>query len=460
MLYTHNSQVVSTVETDTVLPPVSSWLYFTGIFLVGTVTVGVVLSSWIKYNVTVKAAATVRPTGEVRVVQSQVEGTVKSIFVKENQLVKSGDKIAQIDNEELLIERSQVKDNIQQSHLQIIQIDAQINALGNQIAAENNLIANTVNAAKSDLSRNQREYQERQINTKSEWLATLASSQKSEADVRKAQADLEFAKVDRDRYQQLAKIGAIGRREFEQKQLVVKQLESVLQSERKSLEISKLKILSARVAVNPSIANVTIAQERVAQEIARGESSLATLNKEKQQLIERRIQLHSQIKQYQQAIKQLDHKLKNSIVVATSSGIILKQNLRNPGQVIRMSESIAEIVPANAKLVIKAKIPAGDINKVVVGKVAKLRINSCPYPDYGTLDGVVKSISPDVITNREQTASSGYFEATIEPAQHVFGNQKQQCQLQPGMQAQADIITQEETALQFMLRKARLATDL
>jgi HlyD family secretion protein len=41
-----------------------------------------------------------------------------------------------------------------------------------------------------------------------------------------------------------------------------------------------------------------------------------------------------------------------------------------------------------------------------------------------------------------------------------FGNGDRQCYIQSGMEAKADIISKEETALQFILRKARLITDL
>lgn len=66
--------------------------------------------------------------------------------------------------------------------------------------------------------------------------------QKAKTDLQKPQTDLEFAKVDRDRYEQLSRIGAIGRREFEQKQLVVKQSELILKAEQKSFEIAKIKV--------------------------------------------------------------------------------------------------------------------------------------------------------------------------------------------------------------------------
>ncbi|MFN6036770.1 MAG: HlyD family efflux transporter periplasmic adaptor subunit, partial [Dolichospermum sp.] len=158
---------------------------------------------------------------------------------------------------------------------------------------------------------------------------------------------------------------------------------------------------------------------------------------------------------------------KNSSIIATSDGIILKLNLRNSGQVVRAGESIAEIVPDDrTSLVIKALIPSAEINKIAVGQKAQLRVDACPYPDYGTAKGVVKTISPDAITplskdtNTAISPGANYFEATIQPDKSSFGNNDRQCFLQSGMNGTADIISREETVLQFMLRRARLIADL
>ncbi len=463
MLYTHNQKIISSVENDEFLPPISRWTSLAGMFLVGTVAVGITLSSWVKYNVTVKADATVRPTGEIRVVQPEMEGTIKNILVKENQVVRMGDIIARLDTDQLMITKSQIQDNIQQGKLQLVQIDAQVRILNNQILAEKEVVEKLVASAKEDLLRNQREYQELQINTQGEFMIATANCQKAKTDLQKAQTDLEFAKVDRDRYEQLSRIGAIGRREFEQKQLVVKQSQLTLKAEQKSFEIAKIKVESSKAAVSPTTAMVTIAQQRIAQERAKGQANIASLNKEKQAFIERRLQLQTQIQQSQKELKQIENQLRKSTLLATSNGIIFKLNLRNPGQVVRASESIAEIVPNNVSLVIKAMIPTNEVQKIAVGQKVNLRIDACSYPDYGTLKGVVKTISPDVITNQSNTAiatSSSYFEATIQPENVLFGNSNHQCYIQSGMQVKADIISKEETALKFILTQARLITDL
>lgn len=247
MLYTHTQKFLPSSYYDEFLPPVSRWTSLAGISLMGTVGTAIALSSYIKYNVTVKTGATVRPTGDIRLVQPEIEGTIKSIFVKENQTVKQGDIIARLDNLEIHIKNNQLQANLQENKLQLIQIDAQVNALDNQIEAEKKVIEWTVASAKAELTRSQREYNDQQVKTQSEWQASQANLQKSEANLQKAKADLDFAQLDCDRDQQLAEIGAVSKREFEQRKLAVEQAKAVVDSEQRAIDIAKANLQSARL---------------------------------------------------------------------------------------------------------------------------------------------------------------------------------------------------------------------
>jgi HlyD family secretion protein len=246
----------------------------------------------------------------------------------------------------------------------------------------------------------------------------------------------------------------------------VHQTTLTLQSAKKAVDLAKIKIKSTQAAINPTTAMVKMAQERIAQETAKGEANIAALNKEREVLIQRLVEIQTQIKQSQKELQQLETQRKSSVILATSNGIIFKLNLRNSGQVLRVGESIAEVVPDSAYLVIKAIIPTAEINKIAIGQKVQLRVDACPYPDYGIAKGTVKTIAPDAITSQSKdtnmTSSPGisYFETTIQPESNSFGINGHKCVLQSGMNTTADIISREETALQFMLRKARLIADL
>lgn len=109
MLNTPNPDQIHLVQGDEFLPSISPWTTIGGMFLVGTFSAAVALTTVLKYSVTVKVPATIRPAGELRIVQAATEGIVKSIEVEENQVLTKGDAIAYIDDSQLLTKRANYK---------------------------------------------------------------------------------------------------------------------------------------------------------------------------------------------------------------------------------------------------------------------------------------------------------------------------------------------------------------
>ena len=166
---------LQTAKSDEYLPSIDIWTRLGGLFLVGVFGAAVTISTFTKYQQTVKASANVRPTGEIRIVQSAIEGTVKKISVKENQLVKKGDVLIILDDIQLQNQKNQLTGNIQQSQLQIRQLNAQIAALNRQIATETEKNKRIVASAISEVQRTKRDYQDRKVAVSSEWQEAQAN---------------------------------------------------------------------------------------------------------------------------------------------------------------------------------------------------------------------------------------------------------------------------------------------
>ncbi|NEP08409.1 MAG: hypothetical protein F6K34_28820 [Okeania sp. SIO4D6] len=60
-----------TVNSQEFLPDLNIWTTCGGLFIVGGCTAALIIATVTKYNVTVKAPAIVRPTGELRIVQDR-----------------------------------------------------------------------------------------------------------------------------------------------------------------------------------------------------------------------------------------------------------------------------------------------------------------------------------------------------------------------------------------------------
>ncbi|OUL33605.1 HlyD family secretion protein [Nostoc sp. T09] len=488
-----NPNSLPQVQSNDFLPPISPWVTLGSLVLVGGVGGAIALASAIEYKVTVKGQATVRPTGELRLVQAATEGQITNVFVNENQAVKKGDVLATIDDSRLQTKKSQLQSNIQQTQLQLLQIDAQIKALNRQIKAETERKNRAVNSAQAALNRAQRNYRDQQITAKAdveeaqanlskaekEWYQAQIELRSSRANLQSTEAALKAAQTKRDRYQKVVQAGALSLNQLEEVQLEVVQQQQAVEMRRASIEAQqqiiaqqqqavaamRAKLQRTQAALNPSNAEVAIAKQSIAQESAGGQATLATLNREWEALFQQRIQMRNQLQQDTKELQQVENDLSQTKITVTEDGIISGLNLRNPGQSVRIGEEIAQIVPSNAPLVIKAAVSPEDVSQLEKGQQVQMQVSACPYPDYGTLKGVVSHISEDTIKSQKGEAlpnvtNSSFYEVTILPDTLSLGRSNHQCTIQPGMQGRADIISRRETVLKYMLRRARLITNL
>ncbi|ARV59787.1 HlyD family secretion protein [Nostocales cyanobacterium HT-58-2] len=498
-----NTNFLPPIQTNEFLPPINRWTTFGGMAILCVLGLAVPVAAVTKYKLTVKGQAVVRPAGELRIVQATTEGQIMHIYVKENQVVKEGDAIATIDDSRLQTKKSQLHTNIQQAKLQAVQINAQIHALNSQMRAETDRINRIITGAEAELNGRRREYRDKNITTVSELKEADANVriaqeelQAGEAQLKTAQANfhateaaLGAAQSKQNRYESVANQGALSKDQLEEAQLAVKQQQQAVKGQKAVVEGQKQTIerlqqavsaaiarrQRAQAALNPSHAEVEIATQRIAQEKAAGLSAKATLEKELQALIKQQIEIEKQLERDTSELKQVEIDLAQTAIAATADGIISQLNLRNPGQTVRPGEELVQIVPTNAPQVLKAAVASEDKSKLKIGQKVQMRVSACPYPDYGTLNGKVQAISPDTIAPQKNgtnasmpnataspkaAAPAAFYEVTIEPETLVLGKGKNQCHIQLGMEGRADIISREETVLQFFLRKARLITDL
>jgi multidrug efflux pump subunit AcrA (membrane-fusion protein) len=501
MISNYDTYFLPPAQENEFLPPIGRWIIFGGVLIVTTVGISIPLTSIAKYKETVKAQASLRPAGELRIVQAATEGQILNIAIQENQTVKKGDIIATIDDSRLQTKKSQLQNNIQQARQQLVQINAQITALNSQIEAESDRINRTVASAKAELEHREREYRDKQIITTAEVEEAQANVRVAQQDLQRAQAEMNSAKANlrsvqasylaakskHNRYQSIADRGALSLDQLEEAKLAVDQQQQAVAAQQatvamqeETIEQLQETVLAAmarlertKASLHPSRAEVAIAESNIAQEQARGKATLATLNKEREALIQQRIEINKQLERDSHELQQVEIDLSQTNITATVDGIISQLSLRNSSQTVRVGEQVAQIVPSNAPLEVKAKVSPKDIGKLETGQDVQMRVSACPYPDYGTLKGQVKAISSDAIApqvNGTNTPTNGsteqvkamatFYEVTIEPDSLALGKDNNQCTLQLGMEGRADIITREETVLKFLLRKARLIADL
>ncbi|MBW4554256.1 MAG: HlyD family secretion protein [Aphanocapsa sp. GSE-SYN-MK-11-07L] len=430
------------LESDELLPDIRRWIVIGGGVLICVLGISVILAAILKFKVAVKTPATIRPVGELRLVQAAMEGTVVGIDVKENQLLKQGQVIARFDASRIQTKGDQLKEDIAKKQVQLSANAAQIHALDSQLVAESNLASRNLVAAQANLQMHQRAFRREQLST--------------QADLQEATAGFNLAKEELARFRQLRRTRAIAELQFREKAA--------------SAQVALARLNKVRSTLNPSDAQVMIAAAQIAQEQAKGQVAVANIRREREQLLQAQAELQSQIQAAQKERNQLQTDLARGEVRAPASGTLMQLNLRNPGQVVQSGQAIAYIAPQDAPFIIKAEVNAQDITKISPGQKVEMQVSACPYPDYGTLKGTVQTVAPDALPENSGSQNSvglsspgstpSLYGVTIRPQTSSVGYGKRQCRLQAGMEGRADIISHEETVMQFILKKARLVTNL
>lgn len=142
-----------------------------------------------------------------------------------------------------------------------------------------------------------------------------------------------------------------------------------------------------------------------------------------------------------------EHVVNHIEVRAPVPGRVVGLTAHTVGGVIQRGETILEIVPGEDRLVVEAQVRPLDIDNLVVGQDATVRITAFKQRSAPTLDGELAYVSADAIAD-DRTGES-FFQARIEiTASQVarLGNLR----LQPGMPAEVMVKTGTRTAFQYL----------
>ncbi|MBS7542961.1 HlyD family type I secretion periplasmic adaptor subunit [Ancylobacter oerskovii] len=137
---------------------------------------------------------------------------------------------------------------------------------------------------------------------------------------------------------------------------------------------------------------------------------------------------------------------------APVAGIVHQLDVHTVGGVISPGQTVMMIVPGGDALVIEAKISPADIDQVLVGQIAEIRLAAFNQKTTPEIEGVVSRVSAD-LTRDEKTGLSYYVaQITLPPAQtERLGGLK----LIPGMPAEVFLQTGERTALSYLVKPLR-----
>ena len=149
-----------------------------------------------------------------------------------------------------------------------------------------------------------------------------------------------------------------------------------------------------------------------------------------------------------QRLKAAEDVLERNQIVAPVGGTIVGLSIYTEGAVISSGQRILDIVPVDDTLELEAEIDPNDIDVVRPGLSAQIRLTAYKQRSVPTLEGTVILVSADTFS--DDRTGRDYFLARIkvDPAQL---EDLQDVDLYPGMAAEVMIRTGEQTVLEYFL---------
>lgn len=192
--------------------------------------------------------------------------------------------------------------------------------------------------------------------------------------------------------------------------------------------------------------------DRLLSQAASQEATARQTQLEKEQKIQQLemelTQIKSKIAETQTMLAQAKNKFKQRFLYAPVSGMISTLNVHNTGEVVQTAQTIAEMTPNQAPLVLEVSLPNREAGFVKTGMPVKVKFDAFPYQNYGVISGKVISISPDAKTD-ERLGVFYRVEVSLDRDSVTANNQT--WKLKAGQTASAEIVIRQRSIADILL---------
>ncbi|HEX8533799.1 MAG TPA: HlyD family type I secretion periplasmic adaptor subunit [Allosphingosinicella sp.] len=146
-------------------------------------------------------------------------------------------------------------------------------------------------------------------------------------------------------------------------------------------------------------------------------------------------------------------RLARTRVTAPATGRVVGLSVFTAGGVVAPGETLMEIVPERAALVLEVQIAPNDADDVRVGQLAQVRLSGVHERSLPNIEGTLTRVSADSLTDKRTGESFFPAEVTVRPhdlanVKRILGND---FELKPGMPVEILIPLRKRTALQYLL---------
>jgi HlyD family secretion protein len=276
-------------------------------------------------------------------VGAKTGGRVDFIAVREGDAVKQGQLLVRINDDEVQAQLRGAAARVAAAQKQAQQAQLQVTVIENQMRESQ------LNVLQSQQDNQGRIYQAQ---------SNVATT---EAQLKQTQSQLRLAKLDRDRYAQLVKEGAVTQQQFDQSQTNYETALATVESTQKQVDAARGALaLAQSSSLNPYI---------------RG-AQLSALNQQRKQAYAQLQAAQADIKNALAAQQQIQAQISYLNIASPINGVVTARSVE-PGAVVSTGKTVLSLINLNT-VYLRGFVPEGDIGRIRVGQSAKVFLDSDP----------------------------------------------------------------------------------
>ncbi|MBF0121064.1 MAG: HlyD family type I secretion periplasmic adaptor subunit [Desulfobacterales bacterium] len=398
---------------------------FVIVFISFIVTAFIVWSIYATVDEVAVAEGEIVPVGHVKKVQHLNGGIIEAIFIKEGDLVETGQLLIQLDS---TLPKSQLKQSLSQQEAMLVQKERIKSFIdGNKLNFNKKEKQNTV-----FVEDQQRIYEhlERYLDTRRSILKEMIDQKKIE----------------------LNELDAQEKMMADQKKLLEEEL-----SIRKKLSSSKLHPITEVLSIqrqlsklNSDIDQIPTGRKKINEKLKELSYQLfeVELNIKEKPLMELS-KINEELSQLQEVINRNKEIIRMSNISAPASGYVHDLKPYTIGEVITSGSTLLCIVPANRKLLAEVKISSRDIGHIKIGVPVKLKFTTYDFGRYGGLNETLNDISASTFLDKN---GSPYYKGTVSLTKIYLLSDPKSHPILPGMTLTADIKTGSKKVIEYLLK--------
>lgn len=423
------SQETHTQEMQDIISAPPSWLLTWGITLFFVVLILIFgMTSLIRYPDIVKTQVIINSVNSPKPVVAKRSGKLIKILVQENQLIKDGQALAYLESTANHMQVLELLGNLKNLQMKFYETNTysselfknpgilQLGEVQGSYQSFFQFYLNYKASLSNGFYQRKRKYLQEELNGIRRQKVQIETQKKIQ------EREYEIAEQEYSSYQKLAENRVIAPMELkrEESKLLVKkyplqQTESNFITNETTYSIKEKEILEL---------NNQIQEERAI--------FIQALNS---------------------LVSELENWKSNYVLSASQQGKLAFAGIIQQNQFVNTGQELFYVNPGNTNFFAEMNIPQYNMGKVKVGQEVLIKLKSYPYEEYGMIRGRIRYLAD--IPYRDSV-----FVSKVELANGAFSELKRPLVLKNGMNADAEIITEDASLLKRLFRNINKMIDI